>query len=67
MLHSARKFGQNSLLKRNIPVILESLITREDLPHHPKKDFTTYPVPKSHCHISHNYQPPEADFEAIYL
>lgn len=51
----------------NIFVILESLITRENLPHHPKKVFTTYPVPKSHCHISHNYQPPEADFEAIYL
>lgn len=67
MLHSARKFGQNSSRQRSISVILQSLTTRENLPHHPKKAFTTYPVPKSHCHISHNYQPPEADFEAIYL
>lgn len=67
MLHKARKFGQSSSLEKNIQVILESLITRENLPHHPKRVFTTYPVPKSHCHISHNYQPPEAESEAIYL
>lgn len=46
----------------NIQFILKSLITTENHHHLPKKSFTTTPVP-----ISHNHQPPEADFEAIYL
>lgn len=66
MLHIEIKFGQNSSLQRNIQFILESLIDVENLPPL-KKAFTTTPVPKSCFHISHNYQPPDADFEAIYL
>lgn len=62
----ARKFSQNSSLQKNIQFILEALKTIENFPH-PQKAFPATLVPKSLCHISHNYQPPEADFEAIYL
>jgi len=42
-------------------------ITTENLPHPQKIPLTISSVPKPHCYISCNYQPPEADFEAISL
>lgn len=62
MLHIGIKFGQDTSLERNIQFILEYLIENASpLP------FSTTPIPKSLYHISHNYQPPDADFEAIFL
>lgn len=43
------------------------IFNRKCLPSPLKKAFSTTPIPKSLYHISHNYQPPDADFEAIFL